>query len=270
MKKLTPLELAGIPKVSIKKALKNNELEGDLSELLYGNLRLYLEALPTPRERQYEASRGKRLVHIRETLSVVDYLLREGLELKSDWALVLTGRDPTLACVPWAASGLASQFVGYEQNPLVFEEITRESLLETEQEIGKRTLKLWRSSVRPYIGIYNGSCFGQPDHQDENQKFSVFDLDFCSNKVRTEAQRERIINLLLTRGHKSGPIILRTTAHVGHAGNTARDVKRHLRRMEAHFEPAGFDPVGVPPHRYNGKQRQGMTMMSKTWILERR
>ena len=112
----------GVTKKAIKRAISGGIEEQALRDFIHGDIDELYKSLPTPSGAQSWESSGKRYVQLEEVRFVVRHMLRNSIKPLPS-ALVLSGMDPALACLPWAMGGIAHRFTAYEKDPLVYSRI---------------------------------------------------------------------------------------------------------------------------------------------------
>ena len=217
--------------------------------------------LPKPSGYQTWDTAGKRYVHIEETKFVARHFLRNAIRPQSTRALVLSGTDPALTCLPWAMSGLATEFTACEVNPLVYSTIKK--TLQKEVRKIKESLPEGRKFE---INVVLRNVLREIDYE-----YGIIDLDFCNNRIRTEKHRDEILSLLDSVSPSTGPFVLRTTLHLGRANNSREDVERHVETFEEELRNpgGGSQRYKIRAHDMSPYQ-SSLPMVSLIWILERR
>lgn len=252
---------AGVTKKAIKKALNCGIDEEVLFDFIHGDLNLIHKTLPPPSGKQAWESTGKRYVHLEEARFVAKHFLRNTIRPANDRALLLSGMDPALACLPWALSGIASHFVAYESNPNAFQ-ITNKKLSEERKKL-KSCLPAEKAC---------GLALRQGDILNKSEEvYGVIDLDFCNNQLRTEERRTNILKLIDSNAPLEGPFIFRTTLHLGRVNNSREDVEQHIEEFEKELrEPTeGFQRYKIRASDRSPYQ-SSLPMVSLIWILEAR
>jgi hypothetical protein len=248
----------GVTKKAIKKATNGGIEEKDLLDFIHGDIDKLYKSLPHPSGAQSWESSGKRYVQLEEARFVARHILRNNIKLPSS-ALVLSGTDPALACLPWAMCGIATKFVAYEKDILIYSN-ARHRVKKELQKIQSRSQSYKECELEIVYG----------DILEEKEKFGIIDLDFCSNQLRTKDSRGQIIKFLDHVTPSQEPFVLRTTLHIGRANNSSRDIEGHIEEFEKELRRPleGY---------YNYKIRacdrspyqSSVPMVSLVWILER-
>lgn len=265
LKRQTLAEISGISKRALKLALPPKAREEELAEFLYGDIREILSALlPDGPGHSRWASLGKRVVQFEEARFVTNYFLRNNHFPQSRSAMVLLGKDPQIACLPWAIPGIAVDFWGYETSLLTYLE-GQDRVKQAQEMLGKKSLYLWLNHTlqrKVTLHYLRESCLKTNSFM---PNLAVFDLDFCRNMLRLEKDRRRISRLVGDKACNTGPIVLRTTLHVGRCGNSRREIDRQVRDFESLLtENFLIRAKNESPYQ------SIMPMLSLLWILERK
>lgn len=252
---------AGVTKRAIKKATANGISEESLFQFIHGDLKKIYEKLPTSSGYQSWDSSGKRYVHIEEAKFVAKHFLRNTIKPKSRKALVLSGTDPALACLPWAMSGLADEFVAYESYDLAYYFAKKDFSNE------KRKIKNLVPKGREIeLQLVLGNIL-----EERSQKYGIIDLDFCNNRIRNQDYRSEILSLVDEVSPNTGPFVLRTTLHMGRANNSRRDIENHIDKFEEQLRNPTNNSLGYKIRAHDRSPYQSsLPMVSLLWILEKR
>jgi hypothetical protein len=244
---------AGIIKKSIKRILEHQNSERDISEILHGDLKSLYKNLPKSSQRQLWESSGKRIVHLEEIRFVLKYMLRNDVTLGSRRAIVLGGMEPAISCTPWAMTGLIDQFDLYENQPYIY--------LNVINRLKSETCKIqYRSSDKISVSLTFGDCLNA-----RYNCYGLFDLDFCSNHLRDEEQRNRVFKLLIENSPENGIIVVRTTIHVGRVNNSKKEIREHIRLFNEQLSKE-YEILALDRSPYVGS----VPMASLIWILDRK
>jgi len=263
------LEDFGVTRLAINNALgkgfKGERLqrERSLNQFLFGDVRELYSQLPGSSNRQGWETRAKRFLQLEEARWIAKHYLRNNLSPKSHNALVLTGTEPALACIPWAKGGLATSFIGWEKDLSVYQNAIRKEITER-RKIEKHASYLWHpcdAEKKVFLYLREGNCF----KYQSNIKYGVFDLDFCNNHLRTQEGQREILSLIKRSSPKRGPFVLRTTLHVGrNEGNSKADIEGHIRFFERSLREDGWNIRAQDRNPYQST----VPMISLIWILE--
>jgi len=261
----SPAREMGLRHRAISKALiHSGTSEEEFCSILYGDLReLVRDIISDSIDTETYASAGKRAVQIKQARFAMDYFASndppEGMA-----ALVLPGKCPELAFKPWAKTGIAQHFVGYEIDSQRFSQLralcsNKRSL---QKKVGNHLTPLWTQKGYQnritYTIIHDDILKDQEDYI-----YSVIDLDFCRSHIRTEEDKRKVLQLLIRQAPEKGPFVVRMTIHVGHPKNTKEDIRRHIRTFQEDLRNhGGFEILASTRDPYH-------CMMSLTWILER-
>ncbi len=258
MKEFELARRAGVTKKSLRLALKQGFSEQEIFEFLHGDLNALFEKLPKPSRYQGWDTSGKRYVHLEDARFAAKHFLRNGIHPSSNKALVLSGTEPALACLPWAMSGIASDFTACEK---VFKNFNRAKSRE-EDDIKKVYHRLPKK-YEVNVNLLWCDCLDL-----DEETYGIFDLDFCSNQLRSPSSRSKITGLLARTAPRIGPFVLRTTLHVGRLNNSQKDVENHIESFEKNLRE------GSEEYKIRGFNRSpyqsSLPMISLIWILERK
>lgn len=248
---------AGIAQTIIKKAVGKDIPEEKLFKFLHGDINTIYKTLPKPSNEQSWETSGKRYVHLEETKFIAGHLIRNGCKPVNERALILSGTDPALACLPWVMSNVSYRFDAYEKD-LNCWKFARKRISKETEKIKEKAPKNKKIELNLIYG----------DILDANKKYGVIDLDFCNNHLRTSSSRRKIIELIERVSPDKGPFILRTTLHVGRQSNSRESVTRNIDDFE---ESLRRGPVGYRIKAHNQSPYQStLPMISLVWILERK
>ena len=164
----------GVTKKAIQKAITNGIDEEDIFEFIHGDLNKIQERLPEASGIQRWESTGKRFVHLEEARFVAKHFLRNAIKPENTKALILSGADPTLACLPWAMSGLVTECTACEINPLIY--AAAKEKLPKEMKKAKEVLPEGRELK---VNLVPRDILEETD-----SKYGFIDLDFCNNRIR--------------------------------------------------------------------------------------
>ncbi len=250
----------GVTKKAIKKAISGGIKEETLLNFIHGDINNIYNSLPEPSGLQSWETSGKRYVHLEEARFVARHFLRNAVKPPTT-ALVLSGMDPALACLPWAMSGVATKFVAYEKDSMVYS-LAWGRLGHELRKIQSRSLEHKLCT----LNILSGDIL-----KEKRLGFGVIDLDFCNNQLRTKDSREQIINLLDRVSPMKEPFVFRTTLHLGRVNNSLQDVENHIEKFE---EELRIGEDGYQSYRIRAFDRSpyqsSLPMVSLVWILERK
>jgi hypothetical protein len=244
---------AGVTRKSIEAALEYQKTEEDLFRFLHGNMYHLHAKMPEPSYKQSWDRTGKRFVHLEEVRFITRHLLRNNIYPQSKRALIISGTEPALACIPWALSGLVSDFEAYENSIDTYLEAASKRAIETH--------KLYKAANDDTsLEIIFGDCF-----RVKNKDYGIFDLDFCNNHLKTKDSRDEILQLINNNSVLEGPIILRITIHVGRLGNSRSDTEEHINLFNEELR----NKYKIRAHDISPYQ-SSVPMTSLIWILERK
>jgi hypothetical protein len=253
---------AGIAKRTIQKVLGSGVTEKDLFSFIHGDVNLIYKTLPKPSGNQSWETTGKRFVHLEEARFVAKHFLRNAIRPKNQKALILSGTDPALACLPWIMSGIATRFVAYESNYEIYQQL-KENLIREKLSVINRLPKRKRFELELVFGNIL---------DEEDRKYGIIDLDFCNNRIRTWNSRAEILELVDEVSPLKGPFVLRTTLHVGRTNNSREDIERHIELFEKELRYP--EDTFHQKYRIRASDRSPyqsvLPMISLVWILERK
>lgn len=252
---------AGITQAAIKNTLRKGITEKDLFQFLHGNINYLYETLPKPSYSQPWETSGKRYVHLEEARFVARHFLRNNIQPQNERALVLSGTDPCLACLPWIMSGIVTSFDAVEvslDNYLIAKAKIKAEIKKIEEKI--------QPSKKIEFNLLWTDCFNI-----YGVKYSVIDLDFCNNQLRKIESRNKILHLLRKISPRKGPFIFRTTLHVGRPNNSKKDIENHIDSFERDLLTGRISNIQYKIRAHDRSPYQSsLPMLSLIWILERR
>lgn len=251
---------AGVTKKAIKKATSNGVDEKALMKFIHGDINVIHNSLPKPSGLQEWETTGKRFVQLEEARFVAKHFLRNAVRPSSSRALVLSGTDPALACLPWAMSGIATRFVAYERDLVIW----RRAMDRQGHELRKITTREITGRECELHIVYGDILHSR------DGIFGVIDLDFCSNQLRIEKSRAAILNLVDRTAPATGPFVFRTTIHLGRVGNSLEDVEHHIEDFERELKEPDEEYQAYKVRAFDRSPYQSsLPMVSLLWILER-
>ncbi len=258
---------SGITKAAIKASVRGSaspeDSEKAIRHFLFGELESVISRAVG--QQPDWASHGKRCVQFTEARRALQFFLRSSSKPQSDGALVLSGPDPGISCLPWAMSGLAASFYLCERDKRVAA-LARSRLPSAEKLISKKINYLWwsRNETPGYsISIRSGDCFSEPPPE---EGYIIIDLDFCNNHLRTQTGIRQVADFVFDTAAKRGPSIFRTTLHVGRVGNAWGTVLNNIEEMDSALKERGFRIR----EKTESKYASTLPMVSVMWILERK
>jgi len=251
----------GLSKKTINDFFEDGIEDPNILNFCHSDINQMYTQLPKPSQYQSWDTSGKRYVHLEEVQFVVRHLVRNGTPLKNRRALILSGSDPALACLPWAMSGLVSEFDAYEKaiDPYF---IARGKL---EKELQK-IIDCSSGNKKIELNLIYKNCF-----KVKNKEYGIIDLDFCNNQLKDYTQRNLLFDLINRIAPKTGPFVFRTTLHIGRTNNSKEEVEENIEAFERRLKIGNS-----PSNRFIVKAferspyQSTLPMIALTWILERK